>query len=115
MRSSRNARPLAELQPTAALAGDRALGYRAAAAEADGLPPPAHAPCRLDVGDAPEPGAADAQCRDGRLLVTEIRSDHYSLRPLGRDNYHIYDYALFYMNIRENVQVRVDAFLSAQH
>ena len=69
----------------------------------------------LDVGHAPEPGAADAQCRDGRLLVTEIRSDNYSLRPLGRDNYHVYDYALFYMNIRENVQARVDAFLSAQH
>ena len=68
----------------------------------------------LDAGDAPEPGAADAQCRDGRLYVSEIRSDNYSLMPLGRDNYHIYDYALFYMNIRENVQARVNAFLSAQ-
>ena len=66
----------------------------------------------LDAANAPEPRVADAQCRDGRLLVTEIRSDNYSLRPLGRDNYHIYDYALFYMNIRENVQARVDAFLA---
>jgi hypothetical protein len=69
----------------------------------------------LDVRNAPEPGVADAQCRDGRLYVTEIRSDNYSLMPLGRDNYHIYDYALFYMNIRENVQTRVNAFLSAHH
>ena len=69
----------------------------------------------LDVRNAPEPGVADAQCRDGRLYVTEIRSDNYSLMPLGRDNYHIYDYALFYMNIRENVQSRVNAFLSAPH
>ena len=66
----------------------------------------------LDVGSSPEPGVADAQCRDGRLFVSQIRSNNYSLRPLGRDNYHIYDYALFYMNIRENVQARVDAFLA---
>ena len=70
---------------------------------------------RLGRQDPPapphEPGAADAQCRDGRLYVSNIRSDHYSLMPLGRDNYHIYDYALYYVNIRQNAQVRVDAFL----
>ncbi len=59
----------------------------------------------------PEPGVADAQCRDGNLVVSEIRSEHYASRPLGRDNYHLYDYALFYLNIRENVAARVDAFL----
>ena len=69
----------------------------------------------FDAEDPVETGVADAQCRDGRLLVTEIRSRNYSLRPLGRDNYHIYDYALFYMSIRENVQARVDTFLSVQH
>ena len=42
-------RPLAELQPTPPLAGDRAPGYRAAPAEADGLPPPAPAPCRVEA------------------------------------------------------------------
>ena len=62
-----------------------------------------------------EPGAADAQCRDGRLQVSEIRSSNYSMMPLGRDNYHIYDYALFYVNIRQNVETRVDAFLNARH
>jgi hypothetical protein len=64
------------------------------------------------ITDATAPGVVDAQCRDGRLLVSEIRSDQYSARPLGRDNYHIYDYAFFYMNIRENVQARVDAFMN---
>ncbi len=63
------------------------------------------------ITDATAPGVVDAQCRDGRLLVTEIRSDQHSARPLGRDNYHIYDYAFFYMNIRQNVQARVDAFM----
>ena len=61
--------------------------------------------------DTHEPGAADAQCREGRLRVSEIRSDHYMLMPLGRDNFHIYDYALFYVNIRQNAQARVDAYL----
>ena len=64
--------------------------------------------------DTHEPGATDAQCREGRLYVSEIRSDNYSLMPLGRDNYHIYDYALFYVNIRQNAQARVDAFLRAR-
>jgi len=78
----------------------------------------AHAPHEANLGavnfagsDAHEPGAADAQCREGRLRVSEIRSDHYTLMPLGRDNFHIYDYALFYVNIRQNAQARVNAYL----
>ena len=58
-----------------------------------------------------EAGAADAQCLDGRLYVSEIRSDRYGARPLGRDNYHVFDYALFYVNIRQNAETRVDTFL----
>ena len=67
-------------------------------------------------GDASyEQGAADAQCvDDGRLLVSDIRSNRYTQRPLGRDNYHIYDYALFYVNVRQNAQARVEAFLAAR-
>jgi hypothetical protein len=38
-----------------------------------------------------EPGVADAQCVDGMLLVKEIHSKYYAARPMGRDNYHIYD------------------------
>lgn len=59
-----------------------------------------------------EPGAADAQCVDGMLLVREIRSTHYSARPMGRDNYHIYDYHLFAMNLRGNAQLRVARYLA---
>jgi hypothetical protein len=59
------------------------------------------------------PGAADAQCVDGRLLVSDIRADGFDARPLGRDNYHIYDYALFSMNLRENASARVAAYLAA--
>ena len=73
---------------------------------------PASRAVSFDAGSVPEPGAADAQCRDGRLWVSEIRSSNYSLMPLGRDNYHIFDYALFYLNIRANVETRVNAFLS---
>ena len=42
-------RPLAELQPTPPLAGHRPPGHRAAVAEADGPPPPAHAPYRAEA------------------------------------------------------------------
>jgi hypothetical protein len=59
-----------------------------------------------------ETGVADAQCVDGMLLVREIRSTHYSSRPMGRDNYHIYDYGLFHMNLRQNVETRVAHYLA---
>jgi hypothetical protein len=58
-----------------------------------------------------ESAVADAQCVDGMLLVTEIRSTHYGARPMGRDNYHIYDYNLFHMNLRRNVELRVGKYL----
>ena len=57
-------------------------------------------------------GVADARCAGGRLLVSEIRSDRFSERPLGRDNYHIFDYGLFYASVRENAMLRTEAFLS---
>ena len=61
--------------------------------------------------DVPETAVADGACRAGRLWVSDIRSSHYGWRPLGRDNYHVYDYALFYLNLRENVETRANAFL----
>jgi hypothetical protein len=54
-----------------------------------------------------EAGVADAWCMGGLLQVREIRSEHYGARPMGRDNYHIYDYSLFHMSIRRNAEVRV--------
>lgn len=61
-----------------------------------------------------EPGAADAQCVEGMLRVSEIRSRQFGARPMGRDNYHIYDFGLFYMSLRANAQARVAAYLAAQ-
>lgn len=58
-----------------------------------------------------EAGVADAQCVAGTLLISEIRSDHYGARPMGRDNYHIYDYSLFHLNIRRNAEERSRRFL----
>ena len=66
------------------------------------------------VGVPPlEPGAADATCVDGRLIVSEIRSTSFDARPMGRDNYHIFDYGLFYSNVRQNAIDRVNAYLAA--
>lgn len=59
-----------------------------------------------------EPRVADAQCVNGMLLVREIHSAHYSSRPMGRDNYHIYDYHLFAMNLRQNAELRVAQYLA---
>jgi DUF3089 family protein len=56
-------------------------------------------------------GIADAQCRDGLLWVTGIRSRYYTSRPFGRDNYHIYDYSLFHMNIRKNALLRTQHYV----
>jgi len=58
-----------------------------------------------------ETAVADAQCVDGMLLVKEIHSKNYAARPMGKDNYHIYDYNLFHMNMRKNVEQRVAAYL----
>lgn len=62
---------------------------------------------------AVEAGIADAQCVDGRLHVSEIRSDNYSTEMFGPGNYHIYDFSLFHMNVRENASARVAAYLAA--
>ena len=64
-----------------------------------------------DAAPAIEPAVADAQCVDGELRVSEIRSSLYAARPMGRDNYHIYDYNLFHMNLRQNVEQRVAKYL----
>lgn len=67
----------------------------------------------LDAEPVLEMGVADAQCVDGMLVVTEIRSDLYTSRPLGRDNYHIYDYSLFHMNLRLNAETRAKRYLAS--
>src|SRR5690606_23820940 len=77
---------------------------------------------RLGVLEAPEaasheavvePGAVDAQCVDGMLVVREIRSPRFRRSPLWGDNYHAYDYAFFWMDVRRDVARRVAAWLRA--
>jgi hypothetical protein len=66
----------------------------------------------IDAQPLLEMGVADAQCVNGMLMVQEIRSQNYGERPMGRDNYHIYDYSLFHMNVRKNVELRVAQYLA---
>ena len=60
-----------------------------------------------------EPGAADAECQGGLLLIPELRSEAFPSRMPG-NSMHVYDYSLFYLNIRKNATERVAAFL-AEH
>jgi hypothetical protein len=68
----------------------------------------------LEAGAPPKPDAAlvDAQCRDGRwLFISAPEPKAYREILIGPDMYHVYDYSLFYVNIRQNAQTRVKAFL----
>ena len=74
----------------------------------------AYAPSTLSRGGTPytfdrlDPGVTDAQCVDGRLWVHEPENHGYI--ALG-SNLHLMDYNLFYENIRENADTRLNAFL----
>jgi hypothetical protein len=64
--------------------------------------------------DAPQPGQTWAQCRGGSLFARDQKGTGF--QAMGSDEmgtYHGLDYALFYMNIRNNAQLRVDRFLAA--
>ena len=64
------------------------------------------------AGAAPRPDAAvvDAQCRNGWLFISTPEPEVYREILLGADMYHVYDYSLFYGNVRQNAQARVKAF-----
>lgn len=51
-----------------------------------------------------------AKCGNGILEIQKPNVAGYV--PLIRNNYHIHDYSLFYMNIRQNVEHRVTLFLN---
>jgi len=60
----------------------------------------------------PLPALTGARCADGVLWIEPIsRCGFRTAHPDG--NWHAYDYALFYMNVRENAKRRVEAFLHA--
>lgn len=66
------------------------------------------------------PGFASAVCRNGTLVVPTIGNpprDFMSRildRALGKQNYHPIEYQLFFVNLRHNAKLRVDAYLK-QH
>lgn len=49
--------------------------------------------------------------KDAFLYISKPKHRIFSLSLLPGGNYHMYDYALFYMNIRQNAVDRVEAFL----
>ena len=49
--------------------------------------------------------------KDGFLYISKPLNRIFSVLLLPRGNYHMYDFSLFYMNIRKNVGVRLKAFL----
>ena len=51
-----------------------------------------------------------SQCRDGILFVSDQQGYFSMGRPRDK-NYHLYDYSLFYMDIRENAMLRTRTFL----
>lgn len=63
---------------------------------------------------------ADAQCRDGTLVVRELGNPPRDFpsrlldRALGPGNYHPIEYQLFFANLRSNAKVRAGAFSSAR-
>jgi len=59
---------------------------------------------------APRPGLTGARCADGLVRVDPISRRGYRWFHMGGD-WHAYDFALFYANVRENVKLRVGAFL----
>jgi hypothetical protein len=68
----------------------------------------------VDAKPVVEPGLADAQCVEGMLRIQQIHSQHYAARPMGKDNYHIYDYNLFHMNLRKNAELRAARYLGSR-
>jgi hypothetical protein len=76
-------------------------------------PPPANLGTLVPNGDLTkaklEPGRAGARCDDGFLLID---GDVPNLGPyvLPGNNYHVYDYALFWANIRSDAERRLAAW-----
>ena len=62
------------------------------------------------------PDFASAVCKNGSLVVSELGNvprDFLSTildRALGPENYHAFEYQLFFMNLRENAKTRLAAF-----
>jgi len=76
------------------------------------------APASLNLGGVDRPfdrilkEVCSAQCRSGILYIDELSEGNFTYLP-GR-NFHVADYNLFYMNIRENLRLRISRFRKNQ-
>ena len=57
-----------------------------------------------------ELNVADATCRNGNLVIDDLRSESFPNRMPG-GSLHVYDYSLFYLNLHKNAQQRVQTYL----
>jgi hypothetical protein len=62
------------------------------------------------IKPSPDVGVVGAQCINGMLNITNPKSRNYDWFLFGDGNYHMHDYDLFYVNIRDNVQSRIQAY-----
>lgn len=63
----------------------------------------------------PFPGEVSAQLRkNGILYISRPHHRHFRMLAMPFNNYHHYDFTLFYMNIRKNICDRLQAFLGNQ-
>ncbi len=53
-----------------------------------------------------------AKCSNGILEIQKPESGHFT--SLGFKNYHLHDYGLFYINIRQNVALRIQKYMENQ-
>ena len=60
------------------------------------------------------PGLIGAQCRDGVLWASVPEGSYFWEQRRPPNNYHNLDYSLYYANLRENAQARVDAYLASR-
>ena len=58
-----------------------------------------------------ESGAIGAACVTGALMLSNEPGEPFSTLAFGAGNYHLADYALFYMNIRDNAMKRTSRYL----
>ncbi|MDA9258362.1 DUF3089 domain-containing protein [Gammaproteobacteria bacterium] len=62
---------------------------------------------------APVKKYVQAQCKDGALFASDQTGTRFQTFGGSGGNYHGLDYALFYMDIRENAQLKVSTYLNS--
>jgi hypothetical protein len=62
----------------------------------------------------PIPALTGATCTGGTLRINEENASAFSHASGNRGDFHLHDYNLFYMSVRRNATMRVEAFLAAQ-